>query len=392
MNRNWTTGFGCGALVATVLVYAIQPFQDVVGSGLQSPGIATQPAVARTRTPVLPRGANIPNDRFFTPEEAVNIAVWDKCNRSVVNINTVANRIDYFFLSSVPEEGSGSGWVLDQRGYIVTNYHVVAGSDVIEVTLFNGQTFPASLVGSDPQNDIAVVKIDAPVDMLVPAQLGESSNLRVGQRVYAIGNPFGLERTMTVGIVSSLDRTMRSKTRRLMKNIIQIDAALNQGNSGGPLLDNQGTVIGMNTAIATLTGENTGVGFAVPVNTIRRVVPQLIQFGKVQRATLGIDMFWQAENGLGIARVIPDGPADRAGLKGIRVRREVRPYRGALVQIERLDREAADRITAIDGKAIANTDDLQEILDDRKPGELVNLTVVRRGRVLTVPITLGLEQ
>lgn len=392
MNRNWTTGFGCGALVAIVLVYAIQPFQDVVGSGLQSPGTATQPAVAGTRTPVLPRGANIPNDRFFTPEEAVNIAVWDKCNRSVVNINTVANRIDYFFLSSVPEEGSGSGWVLDQRGYIVTNYHVVAGSDVIEVTLFNGQTFPASLVGSDPQNDIAVVKIDAPVDMLVPAQLGESSNLRVGQRVYAIGNPFGLERTMTVGIVSSLDRTMRSKTRRLMKNIIQIDAALNQGNSGGPLLDNQGTVIGMNTAIATLTGENTGVGFAVPVNTIRRVVPQLIQFGKVQRATLGIDMFWQAENGLGIARVIPDGPADRAGLKGIRVRREVRPYRGALVQIERLDREAADRITAIDGKAIANTDDLQEILDDRKPGELVNLTVVRRGRVLTVPITLGLEQ
>ncbi len=392
MNRNWTTGFLCGVLVAIGLAFVSQPFQDAVGSGLQSPTGATASAATTTRTPVLPRGVTIPDDRFFTPEEAVNIAVWDKCNRSVVNINTVANRIDYFFLSSVPEEGSGSGWVLDQRGYIVTNYHVVAGSDVIEVTLFNGQTFPASLVGSDPQNDIAVVKIDAPMDMLVPAQMGESGNLRVGQRVYAIGNPFGLERTMTVGIVSSLDRTMRSKTRRLMKNIIQIDAALNQGNSGGPLLDNQGTVIGMNTAIATLTGENTGVGFAVPVNTIRRVVPQLIQFGKVQRATLGIDMFWQAENGLGIARVIPDGPADRAGLKGIRVKREVRPYRGALVQIERLDREAADRITAIDGKPIANTDDLQEILDAHKPGELVNLTVVRRGRVLSVPITLGLEQ
>ena len=224
------------------------------------------------------------------------------------------------------EEGSGSGWVLDEDGHIVTNYHVIAGSDLASVTLFEGDPFPAQLVGVDPQNDIAILKINAPRELLYPVTLGQSDTLRVGQKIFAIGNPFGLERTMTVGIISSLERSLRSKTGRLMKNIIQVDAALNQGNSGGPLLDNEGLLVGMNTAIASMNGGNSGVGFAVPVNTIRRVIPQLLQFGEVRRASLGIDLFWKAEQGLGVAKTTPNGPAARAGIRGLSVERKTSPH------------------------------------------------------------------
>ena len=194
--------------------------------------------------------------RKFTAEEQINISVYENVNRSVVNIDTKSRRAQLLmFGGSRESEGSGSGWVLDKEGHIVTNYHVIAGSDVVSVALSESEdSFPAQIVGSDPQNDIAVLKIDAPPELLFPVEIGESRTIRVGQKIYAIGNPFGLERTMTVGIISSLERTLRSKNDRLMKNIIQIDAALNQGNSGGPLLDNEGKVIGMNTAIATLTG------------------------------------------------------------------------------------------------------------------------------------------
>ena len=177
--------------------------------------------------------------RRFTTEEQINIGVYDKVNRSVVNIDTKSRGAQrWMFGGSQDEEGSGSGWILDRQGHIVTNYHVIAGSDVISVALSESEdAFPAKIVGSDPQNDIAILKIDAPKELLFPVEIGESRTVRVGQKIYAIGNPFGLERTMTVGIISSLGRTLRSKNDRLMKNIIQIDAALNQGNSGGPLLD-----------------------------------------------------------------------------------------------------------------------------------------------------------
>ncbi len=331
--------------------------------------------------------------REFSKEESTNINVYDQVNRSVVNINTKVNRPDLWFLGSEPaDEGSGSGWVLDKKGHIVTNYHVIAGSDFISVTFSEGNPVPARVIGADPQNDVAVIKVEVSGENLFPVVMGNSNTLRVGQKIIAIGNPFGLERTMTVGIISSLGRSLRSKTGRLIKNIIQIDAALNQGNSGGPLLDSQGAVVGMNTAIASLTGENTGVGFSVPINTIRRVVPQLIQFGRVQRATLGIDLFWKSNQGLGIARLIPNGPADKAGLRGIRVEDKVEQIGGALYRVTRPIKESADQIIAINGAKIETTDDLQSVLDQFKPGQKVIVSVVRANRKLDIPVTLGQER
>ena len=197
---------------------------------------------------------------------------------------------------------------------------------------------------------------------------------------------------MTVGIVSSLDRSLRSKTGRLMKNIIQLDAALNQGNSGGTLLDNEGMLVGMNTAIASLTGENTGVGFAVPVNTIRRVIPDLLQFGEVRRASLGIDLFWKTEQGLGVARLAQGGPAALAGIRGLRVERKVVRMGGRLYETVQADKSSADRILAIDGKPVATTDDLQDVLDEFEPGQTVRVRIFRDGNQQDVSIVLGLDR
>ena len=197
---------------------------------------------------------------------------------------------------------------------------------------------------------------------------------------------------MTIGIVSSLERSLRSKVGRLIKNVIQIDAALNQGNSGGPLLDSEGKLVGMNTAIATLTGENTGVGFAVPVSTIGRVVPQLISFGEVRRASLGIELFWNSKRGLGVVKTEANGPAERAGIRGLKVERKYIRVAGRLFEQVGYDRNSSDRILGIDGKEVASTDDLLELLDDYKPGQQVSLSVLREGQILNVPLTLGRDR
>ncbi len=354
-----------------------------------------QPNVPLNVQPIVPPIVggvpNNANQRMFSEDERINISVYEKVNRSVCNIDTAAQKGAWFLGGQQIQEGSGSGWVLDQQGHIVTNHHVIDGSDVVTVTLFEGDPFPARIVGSDPQNDIAVLKIDAPAELLFPVDLGKSDTLRVGQKIFAIGNPFGLERTMTVGIVSSLERSLRSKSGRLMKAIIQVDAALNQGNSGGPLLDSNGMLIGMNTAIATRTGENTGVGFAVPVNTIGRVIPQLLKFGEVRRASLGIELYWKSDQGLGVARTIENGPAARAGLRGLKVERKRVRVGPQIFETLQADKSAADQILAIEGKRITSTDDLQEVLDQYEPGQTVDLTVLRGGTTLSVPVTLGLD-
>lgn len=337
--------------------------------------------------------APVDKTRRFSSEELNNISVYEKVNRSVVNINTTAFRRGVWFGDPEPQEGSGSGWVIDKEGHIVTNHHVISGSDVITVTLFDGDPIPAEVVGSDKQNDIAVIKIKTDPATLFPVEIGESSDLRVGQKVLAIGNPFGLERTLTVGIVSSLGRTLRSKTKRLIKDVIQTDAALNQGNSGGPLLDNEGKVIGMNTAIASLTGENTGIGFAVPINTIKRIIPQLIEYGRAIRGTLGIDVFFKEKGGLGVASVIEGGPADEAGLQGLK-RERVRERRadGLVVEYYRPNRKETDKIISIDGSPVESTDDYQAAMDSHKPGDVVDVVCERAGSQRTVKIRLGLEQ
>ena len=351
-----------------------------------------EPAGAIPASTGVSRTASISDADEYTPEERVHIAVYDAVNQSVVNITTRSIRPDAFFLFQEQAiEGAGSGFVLDADGHILTNHHVVDGAREIHVTLHNGNTYDAGLVGQDPQNDIAVLRISAPKETLRPVNLGESRRLKVGQKVFAIGNPLGLERTLTIGIVSSLNRTLPSRTNRTMKSIIQIDAALNRGNSGGPLLNSRGQLIGMNTAIASPSGagENIGIGFAIPVSTIQRVVPQLIEHGRVIRPDLGLARVFETGQGLVIAVVSPGGPAERAGLRGFRVIRE-RRQRGAFIYEEtRVDRDYADMIVEIDGKRITTADELLTIVESKKPGDEVTVTVIRDGQKENVTVLLG---
>ena len=332
-------------------------------------------------------------DRVFSTEEQTNIKVYENTKRSVVNVDT-STVVNLRWLGRSEEKtGSGSGWVLDKTGHIVTNYHVVAGSDIVTVTFDEGEAVPAEVIGIHPRNDIAVLKVNVDAKRLFPVTIGDSKTLRVGQKIFAIGNPFGLERTMTVGIVSSLDRSLKSKSGQQMRNIVQIDAALNQGNSGGPLYDSQGYLVGMNTAIATLTGENTGVGFSIPAKTILRVVPQLIEYGRFRNAWLGVDYFWKSDQGIGIAKVTPGGPADDAGLQGLEADRQiVRFGNGQTAIVPKWIKESADIILEVDKTIIESLDDFQAIVDSKDPGDTIDLKILRDEAVRDLTITLGEER
>lgn len=318
-------------------------------------------------------------DENRTHEERINISVYEAVNRSVVNIQTETVKGIDFFDMAVPSEGAGSGSVLDNQGHILTNFHVIDGARRVEVTLYDSRSYDAKIIGIDPTSDMAVLKIDAPHDSLEPVTLGDSSSLLVGQRVYAIGNPFGLERTFTTGVISSLNREISSRNQRRIKSIIQTDAAINPGNSGGPLLDSEARLIGMTTAIASKTGQNTGVGFAIPAATIARIVPQLIENGHVVRPDAGIARVYQTEQGLLVARLIPGGAAERAGLRGPQIERV---QRGPFVY-QQVDRSAADLIIAVDDQQIRTVDEFLTAIESRKPGDTVELTVVR-DRIETV--------
>jgi S1-C subfamily serine protease len=321
----------------------------------------------------------------LTPEERVSVAVYENANRSVVHVATAGYRGDRFLFMEIPSAGEGSGAVIDRQGHIVTNHHVVEGAREIQVMLFNDKIYDARLVGQDPVTDVAVIKVDAPAEELFPVVFGDSSRLRVGQRVYALGNPFGLDRTLTTGIISSLDRWIPSRHRvGRIKQIIQIDASINPGSSGGPLLDSRGRMIGMNTAIASKTGESTGVGFALPINTIARVVPQLVRSGRVVRGDLGIDQVFQNDRGVFIARLTPGGPAERAGLHGPRVTRQ---RQGPFVY-QSTDRSTADRIVGIEGQPVKVAGDVLDALENKLPGDQVTVTIVRGGREFQVPVRL----
>lgn len=348
--------------------------------------------------PMIERGGQSEGGQFtptpvavpYNPQEAINIAVYERTNRGVVNISTKAIRASSFFRET-SIEGSGSGSVIDLQGHILTNYHVIEGAREISVTLSNGDSFPAELVGSDADNDIAVLRIDVPENLLHPINFGDSSSLRVGQHIIAIGNPFGLERTMSDGIISSLNRQITSKTQRIIKSIIQIDAALNQGNSGGPLLDSAGQLIGMNTAIATSTGDNAGIGFAIPVNTIGRVVPQLIANGRVVRPTIGITRVYETEEGLRIVAVTPDGPAEEAGLRGFSLKRQ--RVRQGFFEFENVvpDLSTSDLIVGVDGQPVKSADDLLSAIETKDAGDKVVLRVIREGEPRDVTVVLGSE-
>jgi len=372
----------------------------IAGLTLSALPEAQQATYAQDSRPVLavPSGAPGPVQippppaEELTPQERVNVRVYESANRSVVNITTRTVQSNRFFMLDIPQEGvgEGSGTVVDRKGHIVTNHHVVEGARDVQVTLFNGKTYEAELVGLDPVTDVALLRIDAPAASLHPVTLGSSSGLKIGQHVYAIGNPFGFERTLTTGIISSLNRSLpgRQHTARRIKSLIQIDAAINPGNSGGPLLDSHGRMIGMNTAIASRTGESAGVGFAIPVNTIARVLPQLIKNGRVIRADIGILTVYPMRDGLLIRTLLPGGPAERAGLRGPQLIRRRKKQGPIVYEYQTIDRSAADLIVAIDGRPVTDADQLLTYIESKEPNDKVVLTVVRDGRRVDVPVQL----
>lgn len=326
----------------------------------------------------------------LTPEEKANIKIYEETSRSVVNITTQSRRAD-MFARTVVSEGEGSGSVIDKQGHILTNHHVIANASAVQVTLFNGNSYAAKLVGTDPSNDTAVLKIEAPDEELFPVRFGNSSRLKVGQKVYAIGNPFGLELTLTTGVISSLNRALPSQNQnRVIKQVIQFDAALNPGNSGGPLLDSYGELIGMNTAIASRAGQSAGVGFAIPVNTLTRILPQLVEHGRVLRPNLGImEVMKVEEGGLLITRVQPGGPADKAGLSNPQLVTN-RKRRGNMVyEYQTLDRATSQIIIGINDTPVANADDLLSVVESFKPGDTVTLQIFQDGKKRSVKVTLG---
>jgi S1-C subfamily serine protease len=316
--------------------------------------------------------------------EKTNIAIFKKAKPSVVHITSMGLERDFWSMNvqEVPE-GTGSGFIWDEGGHVVTNYHVIRKASTAYVTLADHTTWRAAKVGEAGDKDLAVLHIDAPKSKLVPITLGKSEDLQVGQLTYAIGNPFGLDLTFTTGVVSALGREIQSATKRSIKNMIQTSAAINPGNSGGPLLDSAGRLIGVNTAIYSPSGGNIGIGFAIPVDEVNRVVPQLIKNGKLLRPGLGVQILEDrsaqelgVDKGAVVLNVYPNSPASRAGLRPTRLR----PDGGVRL---------GDVIIAIDDKPVEKANDFFDILEQYKIGDTVTLTVLRRGEEEKLQATLG---
>lgn len=321
----------------------------------------------------------------LSEDEKINAAVYQQANRSVVHITTRGVQVDDFLFSVTPRQGSGSGTVLSKEGHILTNFHVIEEAQRIAVTVYNGNTYPAKLVGIDPNNDLAVIRIDAPPSRLHPIPWGDSNKAVVGMRVFALGNPFGLERTLTTGIVSSLNRTLRTENQRVIRGVIQTDAAINPGNSGGPLLNRRGELIGITTAIISKAGQSSGVGLAIPSNVARRVTEELIRHGRVIRGDIGISSVLPLEEGLLITRLVPEGPAEKAGLRGP----EVKVVEQGGFLFRSVDRSKADVILGVNGRPVRDVDEFLTLVESNRPGSRVQINVLREGQTANIDVVLG---
>jgi S1-C subfamily serine protease len=328
----------------------------------------------------------------YTEDERENISIYEQYNSAVVNITTEVVAINWF-LEPVPQDGgSGSGSIIDTKGYVLTNNHVIENAYKVYINLADGSQYEGTVVGTDQENDIAVLKFDPPRGMelrIIP--YGDSSNLKVGQKVLAIGNPFALERTLTVGIVSGLGRPIQTSRQNIIRDMIQTDASINPGNSGGPLLDTQGRLIGINTMIYSPSGGSVGIGFAIPVNTAKRVVAELIDHGKVRRGWIDANVVQlfpdlvryaklPVNQGLLVSRTTRSGQAEKAGL---RQGTEAVRYRSSVIYL------GGDIITSVDGMKTDTYADLLSALEDNKPGEKVKVEIIRGGRSLSLEITLA---
>jgi len=318
-------------------------------------------------------------------DEQATIDIFERLSPSVAYITTSGQVLDLFTrnVMEVPR-GTGTGFIWDEQGHVITNYHVIEDAQAAYVRLANHRTYEASLVGISPEQDIAVLRIGNH-SSVPPAPIGTSADLKVGQKVLAIGNPFGLDYTLTTGVISALNRTIKAEDGRAIGDLIQTDAAINPGNSGGPLIDSAGRVIGMNTAILSSTGHSAGIGFAVPVDTINRVVPRLIAYGRYVRPTLGVlsddDIGARLLEGTGVKGVLvlevqKGSPAARAGIQGARVARNG-------------DWVGGDVILGVDGVPVNSVNALNDVLDEHAVGDVVRLSVLRRGQVITLEAVLA---
>ena len=363
-------------------------------AAVPEPEAATTTSEAREAKPLSADPAVVENSRMpeerqgLTPEELANIHIFESATPSVCFITTSNVRRDYWSrnITEIPR-GTGSGFVWNKEGHIVTNFHVIQGADKAQVTLADRTTWDATLVGSAPEKDLAVLRIDAPRRQLRPIPVGMSDDLRVGQVVYAIGNPFGLDQTLTKGIVSALGREIESVAGIPIRDVIQTDAAINPGNSGGPLLDSSGRLIGVNTAIYSPSGASAGIGFSIPVDVVSWVVPELIAYGELKRPSMGVDLVRPQivirlvnegalpTEGALIYGINQNSAADRAGL-----RPTSRDRYGNLI--------LGDLIVAFNGEKITSNNDLILALEKYQPGERVTLTVLREGQQRELEVIL----
>jgi S1-C subfamily serine protease len=375
------------SVITAAMVYVILEWKPLRSELSRPPEVswASSPVSMTSPGPAAP----------LTDDERNNIDIYQKYSVGVVNITSTSVAYDFFF-RAVPQSGMGSGAIIDTQGHIVTNYHVIRDAELLEVTLPNKTKHKAKVVGTDPNNDLAVIQIDVPRGGLTPIPLGTSKGLQVGQKVLAIGNPFGLDRTMTTGIISALGRSIQSENGRIIDDIIQTDASINHGNSGGPLLNNQGQIIGINAAIVSPndTG-NYGIGFAIPVDTVRRITDEILKLGYVRHAYLGIDargllslgdnpgladaLDLDADHGLLVRRVPSDGPLAQAGIREatrvVRIGNYMVPAGG-------------DVILAVNGKDVNSFLELASEVDHHRPGETINITVLRNNRKSDLQVTL----
>lgn len=334
-------------------------------------------------------------DSIYTQDEQQNISVYEKCNEAVVNITTQVMGVNWFLEPVVQDGGSGSGSIIDKRGYVVTNVHVISNASKINISLADGSSYEGNVIGKDVESDIAVIKFDVPDNVqLKTIDFGDSDTLKVGQKVIAIGNPFALERTMTTGIISGLGRPIQESTNVIIRNMIQTDAAINPGNSGGPLLDTKGKMVGINTMIISNSGSSAGVGFAVPVSTARRVVEDLIKYGKVRRGVLKIKPVQMTSSiaryaglkissGILVSQVEQGSGADEAGIKGgteqVQYGSRFNPTTIYL---------GGDIITQIDNISVRTFADYTSALESKKPGDSVTVTVYRDGEYKRLKVVL----
>ena len=365
--------------------------EDTVTEESDSSSQTSEDLILETNTPVLKIDDS---SARFTLDEQQNISVYEKCNEAVVNITTQVMGYNWFYEPVYTSSGSGSGSIIDKRGYVVTNVHVIENASVITISLSDGSSYEGKIVGQDKESDIAVLKFEVPQNVVLKTiSFGDATNLKVGQKVIAIGNPFGLERTMTTGIISGLGRPIQESQNVIIRNMIQTDAAINPGNSGGPLLDSQGRMIGINTIIYSKSGSSSGVGFAIPVSTARRVVSDLLKFGKVNRGVMKLDLIqntarianyagYNISTGMIVSRVRNGSRAGQAGIQGGTQAVKYGTFNPQTIYL------GGDIIVAIDNIEITKLADYYSALESKVPGDSVNVTVIRKGKKQTLKVVL----